>query len=58
LDEGLDCNRCRLSGAGPVRYLAVRPGKGDFMELAVFNPKADPFGNGRDRVCATCNFGG
>ena len=48
----------RLCGSGPVRYLAFFKTGDVLTELVVFQPKADPFGSGPDRVCATYTYGG
>ncbi len=47
----------RLCGSGPVRYLAFFKTGDGLTEMVVFNPKADPFGSGPDRVCATYTYG-
>jgi hypothetical protein len=43
----------RLCGSGPVRYIAFFRTADNLTEMVVFNPKADPFGNDPDRICAT-----
>lgn len=48
----------RLCGSGPVRYVAFFRTDDKLTEMVVFQPKADPFGNDPDRVCATYTYGG
>ena len=48
----------RLCGSGPVRYIAFFRTPDNLTEMVVFNPKADPFGNGPGRICATYTYGG
>jgi hypothetical protein len=48
----------RLCGSGPVRYLAFFKTGDGLTEMVVFQPRADPFGSGPDRVCATYTYGG
>jgi hypothetical protein len=48
----------RLCGSGPVRYIAFFRTAANLTEMVVFNPKADPFGNDPDRICATYTYGG
>jgi hypothetical protein len=47
----------QLCGSGPVRYVAFFRTDDKLTEMVVFNPKADPFGNDPDRVCATYTYG-
>jgi hypothetical protein len=47
----------RLCGSGPVRYVAFFKTDDKLTEMVVFQPKADPFGNDPDRVCATYTYG-
>jgi hypothetical protein len=48
----------QLCGSGPVRYVAFFKTDDKLTEMVVFQPKADPFGNDPDRVCATYTYGG
>ena len=48
----------RLCGSGPVRYVAFFKTDDKLTEMVVFEPRADPFGSGPDRVCATYTYGG